>query len=98
MWNLAHLHEAIAAEMPDRECLVFRDRRLSWAQMTERTRRLADVLLQHRKNRLDAPRFPNIRAFSQAVPGAHHVAAQAQAGPSGTAVGAGRFGLHPVEQ
>jgi fatty-acyl-CoA synthase len=47
MWNLAFLHEAIAAELSDRECLVFRDRRLSWAQLTDRTRRLADVLRRH---------------------------------------------------
>jgi acyl-CoA synthetase (AMP-forming)/AMP-acid ligase II len=44
MFNLARLHEAIAAVAPDRECLVFRDRRLSWADVTDRTRRLADVL------------------------------------------------------
>ena len=30
--------------VPDRECIVFRDRRLSWADVTDRTRRLADVL------------------------------------------------------
>ncbi len=47
MWNLAFLHEAIAAELPDRECLVFRDRRLSWAQLTDRTRRLGDVFRRH---------------------------------------------------
>jgi fatty-acyl-CoA synthase len=45
--NLAHIHEAIAAVVPDRECLVFRDLRLSWAQVTERTRRLAAVLRAH---------------------------------------------------
>ena len=44
MFNLAWLHEAIAAKAPARECLVFRDRRLSWADVTDRTRRLADVL------------------------------------------------------
>ena len=44
MLNLAWLHEAIAAAVPERECLVFRDRRLSWADVTDRTRRLADVL------------------------------------------------------
>jgi len=44
MLNLAWLHEAIAAAAPDRECLVFRDRRLSWADVSDRTRRLADVL------------------------------------------------------
>ena len=44
MFNLAAIHEAIAAEIPERECLVFRDRRLSWAQITDRTRRLASLL------------------------------------------------------
>jgi 3-oxocholest-4-en-26-oate---CoA ligase len=44
MLNLAWLHEAIAAAVPERECLVFRDRRLSWADVNDRTRRLADVL------------------------------------------------------
>jgi len=42
--NLAALHEAIAAAVPDRECLVWRDRRLTWADVTDRTRRLAAVL------------------------------------------------------
>ncbi len=42
--NLAAIHEAIAAVVPDRECLVFRDRRLSWAEVTDRTRRLAHAL------------------------------------------------------
>jgi fatty-acyl-CoA synthase len=44
MFNLAAIHEAIAAAIPERECLVFRDRRLTWAQVTDRTRRLAHVL------------------------------------------------------
>ncbi len=44
MLNLAVIHEAIAAAIPDRECIVFRDRRLTWSQVTDRTRRLADVL------------------------------------------------------
>ena len=30
--------------VPDRECLVWRDRRLTWADVTDRTRRLAAVL------------------------------------------------------
>ena len=42
--NLASVHEAIAATIPDRECLVWRGRRLSWAEVTDRSRRLADVL------------------------------------------------------
>ncbi|MEY2432194.1 MAG: 3-oxocholest-4-en-26-oate---CoA ligase [Acidimicrobiaceae bacterium] len=43
-FNLAQVHEAIAAAIPERECIVFRDRRLSWRDVTERTRRLANVL------------------------------------------------------
>ena len=45
--NLAALHEAIAAVVPDRECIVWRDRRLTWADVTDRTRRLAAVLRAH---------------------------------------------------
>jgi 3-oxocholest-4-en-26-oate---CoA ligase len=45
--NLAAIHEAIAAAVPERECIVFRERRLSWAAVTDRTRRLADVLRRH---------------------------------------------------
>ncbi|MFQ5417126.1 MAG: acyl-CoA synthetase [Myxococcota bacterium] len=47
MFNLAAVHEAIAAEIPQRECLVFRDRRLSWGDVTDRTRRLAQVIREH---------------------------------------------------
>ena len=43
--SLAAVHEAIAASRPDDECLVFRDRRLTWSQVTERTRRLANHLV-----------------------------------------------------
>ena len=43
--GLAEVHEAIAASRPDQECLVFRDRRLTWAQVTDRTRRLANHLI-----------------------------------------------------
>ena len=43
-FNLAAVHEAIAAAVPDRECIVFRDRRLTYAEVTDRTRRLAHVL------------------------------------------------------
>lgn len=42
---LATVHEAIAASRPEAECLVFRDRRLTWAEVTERTRRLANHLV-----------------------------------------------------
>jgi acyl-CoA synthetase (AMP-forming)/AMP-acid ligase II len=45
--NLAALHEAIASVVPERECIVWRERRLTWADVTDRTRRLADVLRAH---------------------------------------------------
>jgi len=47
MFNLGQIHEAIAARVPERECLVFRDRRFRWRETTDRTRRLADVLARH---------------------------------------------------
>ncbi len=47
MMNLALIHEAIAEVIPERECIVFRDRRLTWSQVTDRTRRLADLLRAH---------------------------------------------------
>jgi fatty-acyl-CoA synthase len=43
-FTVGEVHEAIAATRPDQDCLVFRDRRLSWADVTERTRRLAAYL------------------------------------------------------
>ncbi|MEO1058780.1 MAG: AMP-binding protein, partial [Actinomycetota bacterium] len=42
---LAAVHEAIAATRPDEDCLVFREQRFSWAGVTERTRRLANHLV-----------------------------------------------------
>jgi acyl-CoA synthetase (AMP-forming)/AMP-acid ligase II len=42
--NVAAITEAIADAYPDRDCLVFRDRRLTWADVQDRTRRLALVL------------------------------------------------------
>jgi acyl-CoA synthetase (AMP-forming)/AMP-acid ligase II len=47
VFQLAAVHEAIAREIPERECLVFRSRRLTWADVTDRTRRLASVLAGH---------------------------------------------------
>ena len=44
MPNLAAIHEAIAAALPDQECLVFGPRRYRWADVSDRTRRLAAVL------------------------------------------------------
>ena len=42
--NIAAVTEAIAARHADRECIVFRDRRFDWADVNDRTRRLARVL------------------------------------------------------
>ena len=44
-FSLAEVLEAIGASRPDAECLVFRDRRFTWADMNERTRRLANHLI-----------------------------------------------------
>jgi 3-oxocholest-4-en-26-oate---CoA ligase len=43
-FSVADVHEAIAASRPNDVCLVFRDRRFTWAEVTERTRRLANHL------------------------------------------------------
>jgi acyl-CoA synthetase (AMP-forming)/AMP-acid ligase II len=43
-FNLAEVHAAVAAANPDRECIVWRDRRFTFAQTDERARRLAQVL------------------------------------------------------
>jgi fatty-acyl-CoA synthase len=42
---IATLQEAIAEVVPERECIVWRDRRLTWADLDERSRRLANGLL-----------------------------------------------------
>ncbi|MGQ0431052.1 MAG: acyl-CoA synthetase [Microthrixaceae bacterium] len=44
-FNLAQVHEAVAAAIPDRECIVWRDRRLTYADVAERSRRLANHLI-----------------------------------------------------
>ncbi len=44
-FNLAELNEVVAAAVPDREMIVWRDRRLTYAQVAERSRRLANYLL-----------------------------------------------------
>ena len=43
-WSIGAVHEAISASRPDELALVFRDRRLTWADVSDRTRRLANVL------------------------------------------------------
>lgn len=46
-YSVGHIHEALAETRSDQECLVFRDRRLTWAEVTERTRRFANFLRNH---------------------------------------------------
>ncbi len=45
MFNLGAVNEAIAAAYPDREALVFRDRRITYGVLAERSRRLANYLI-----------------------------------------------------
>lgn len=45
--NLAVIHEALAAAQPDRPCLVWRGRSWTWSEVTDRTRRLANLLGAH---------------------------------------------------
>ncbi|HVF76460.1 MAG TPA: acyl-CoA synthetase [Acidimicrobiales bacterium] len=45
MFNHYSLFSAIAAAVPDRECVVFRDRRLTYADVLDRAHRLAEFLL-----------------------------------------------------
>ncbi len=50
-FNLAEINEELAAAIPERDCIVFRDRRFTWAQFCERTRRLGNFLLSRRLGR-----------------------------------------------
>jgi acyl-CoA synthetase (AMP-forming)/AMP-acid ligase II len=43
-FNLAEINEVIAAAIPDREMLIWRGRRLTYAKVAERTRRLGNYL------------------------------------------------------
>jgi 3-oxocholest-4-en-26-oate---CoA ligase len=44
-FNKAAVHEAIAAAIPDKPCIIWGDRVWTWAETTDRTRRLANYLL-----------------------------------------------------
>lgn len=56
-YNYAELFAAVAASLPERDCIVFRDRRLSYEDVADRVNRLANLLLSHgisiRKERAD---------------------------------------------
>ena len=45
-FNFADLHETLARAVPERSGIVFRDRRFTYAEVAERTRRLANFLLE----------------------------------------------------
>jgi acyl-CoA synthetase (AMP-forming)/AMP-acid ligase II len=45
--NLAELHEALAERLGDRTCIEWRGRTWSWHEVTDRTRRLANLLAAH---------------------------------------------------
>ena len=55
-FNLALVHEAVAAANPDRECVVWGARRWTWAETTERSRRFANLLLAHGLGSVRRPR------------------------------------------
>lgn len=42
--NIAEVFESLATAIPDRECIVFRDLRLTYAQVQDRCHQLANVL------------------------------------------------------
>jgi len=44
--DIVTICEALANKQPDADCLIFRDRTFSWAQVQDRTQRLASVLHQ----------------------------------------------------
>jgi fatty-acyl-CoA synthase len=46
-YNHAELFASVAAALPERDCIVFRDRRLSYRDVAERMNRLANLLLSH---------------------------------------------------
>ena len=45
--DLAAIHERLATELGDRPCLIWRDQTWSWREVTERSRRLANLLVDH---------------------------------------------------
>jgi 3-oxocholest-4-en-26-oate---CoA ligase len=44
-YNKAAVHEAIAAAIPDKACIIWRGRTWTWAETTDRSRRLANYLM-----------------------------------------------------
>jgi 3-oxocholest-4-en-26-oate---CoA ligase len=52
--DLAHLHDRIADSIPERECIVWRDRRLTWRQVRERTAKFAGFLCSRGLGRFES--------------------------------------------
>ena len=46
-FNLGQVHETVAATISDRECIVWHDRRYTYGDITDRSRRLASFLYRH---------------------------------------------------
>jgi 3-oxocholest-4-en-26-oate---CoA ligase len=46
-YNHAELFAGVAAAMPERDCLVFREQRLTYRDVAERVNRLANIFLSH---------------------------------------------------
>ncbi|MEI2699267.1 MAG: AMP-binding protein [Microthrixaceae bacterium] len=44
-FNIAQVHEAVERAVPDRECIVFRQRRLTYRDVGDRSRQIANALL-----------------------------------------------------
>ena len=44
-FNIAEVNEAIAAAVPDREAIIWRDKRITYGELNERSRRLANALV-----------------------------------------------------
>ncbi len=58
-FNLAQVHEGIAEQVPERDCVIRGDMHLSWAEMHERSRRLANYFLSRGlKVRRERERLP----------------------------------------
>ena len=43
-FNIAQVHEAVERAVPDRECIVFRQRRLTYRDVGDRSRQIANAI------------------------------------------------------
>ena len=54
-FNIAEVFEAISEAIPDREAVVWRDQRITYGRLAERSHRLANALDRPRHGRRDRP-------------------------------------------